>query len=122
MRRSQSAPHMHVLVCICSNVRQYHNMWPGPLNCYATLSTAVAYVHMGLILSTPKGLHGTRQKGRTTGSLTSALPRLWLTPVGQVIAASVSGGAESRFIRGWERGDITVMPRVQCARGGLHAR
>ena len=37
-------------------------MWPGPLNCYATHSIAVAYVHMGLILSTPGGLHGTRWK------------------------------------------------------------
>ena len=36
IRRSQSAPRMHVLVCICNNVRQFHNVWPGPLNCYAT--------------------------------------------------------------------------------------
>ena len=25
VRRSKSAPHMHVLVCICSNVRQFHS-------------------------------------------------------------------------------------------------
>ena len=83
IRRSQSAPHMHVLVCICSNVQQFHNVWPGPLNRYATHSIAVAYVHMGLILSTPGGLHGTRRERRITGSLTC----LWLTPVGQIIAA-----------------------------------
>ena len=35
---------MHVLVCICSNVRQFHIVWPGPLNCYATHSIADAYV------------------------------------------------------------------------------
>ena len=79
---------MHVLVCICSSVRQFHNMWSGPQSCYATHSFAVAYVHMGLVLSTPMGLRGTKQIGRTTGSCTSALPSLWLTPVGQVMAAS----------------------------------
>ena len=30
VRRSQSAPHMHVLVCICSNVRQFFHHWPEP--------------------------------------------------------------------------------------------
>ena len=35
--RSQSAPHMHVLVCICSNVRQFHLLWPKPHNCYTTI-------------------------------------------------------------------------------------
>ena len=31
-RRSMSAPHMHVLVCICSNVRQFSQL------CHAQLS------------------------------------------------------------------------------------
>ena len=35
--RSQSAPHMHLLVCICSNIRQSHDLWPGPHNCYGTI-------------------------------------------------------------------------------------
>ena len=36
VRRPQSAPHMHVLVCICSNVRQFFHRWPGPHLCYVT--------------------------------------------------------------------------------------
>ena len=33
VRRSQSAPHMHVLVCICNNVRQFFHHWPEPHPC-----------------------------------------------------------------------------------------
>ena len=36
VRRSQSAPHMHVLVCIRSNVRQFFHHWPEPHLCYVT--------------------------------------------------------------------------------------
>ena len=36
IHRSQRAPHMHVLVCICSNVRQFHHNQPEPMNCYDT--------------------------------------------------------------------------------------
>ena len=31
-RRSKSAPHMHVLVCICSNVRQFSQLCPAQLS------------------------------------------------------------------------------------------
>ena len=31
-RRSKSAPHMHVLVCICSNVRQFSQLWHAQLS------------------------------------------------------------------------------------------
>ena len=36
IRRSQSAPHMHVLLCICSNVVAVLLQWPEPHNCYNT--------------------------------------------------------------------------------------
>ena len=35
--RSQSAPHMHVLVCICSNVRQFHTIIGMIQMCYHTI-------------------------------------------------------------------------------------
>ena len=34
--RSQSALHMHVLVCICSNVRQFHEIIDMIQMCYHT--------------------------------------------------------------------------------------
>ena len=35
--RSQSALHMHVLVCICSNVRQFHKIIGMIHVCYHTI-------------------------------------------------------------------------------------
>ena len=35
--RSQSALHMHVLVCICSNVRQFHKIIGMTQMCYHTI-------------------------------------------------------------------------------------
>ena len=43
IHRSQSAPHMHVLVCIRSDVRQFHQQWLEPHNCYDTQLSNYVY-------------------------------------------------------------------------------
>ena len=63
IHRSQSAPHMHVLGCRCSNVRQFHDIRPEPLNCYATLHCSHFLSTCALFCQPQRDLHGARQVG-----------------------------------------------------------
>ena len=84
--RSQSALHMHVLVCICSNVRQSDKITSMTQVCSHTIACSC----LACILSTPGCFHCTVQIGRPMAAILFLVTLHVLTLLGQAIRCGTS--------------------------------